>query len=93
MAVVFLATTLEKLVEIVAPSGTPGAIVRKVAAEVARPRGSRSLATHLKSRLGLDGAKAALLHELAALADIGCAICVGASRKFTPKNGSVTFHP
>ncbi len=32
--------------------------------EVARPRGSRSLATHLKSRLGLDGVKAALLHEL-----------------------------
>ena len=36
----------------------------QVDAEVARPRGSRSLATHLKSRLGLDGAKAALLHEL-----------------------------
>lgn len=35
-----------------------------VAAEVARPRGSRSLATHLKSRLGLDGLKASLLHEL-----------------------------
>ena len=33
-------------------------------AEVARPRGSRSLSTHLKSRLGLDGVKAALLHEL-----------------------------
>lgn len=35
-----------------------------VAAEVARPRGPRSLSTHLKSRLGIDGAKAALLHEL-----------------------------
>ncbi len=35
-----------------------------VAAEVVRPRGSRSLATHLKSRLGIDGVKAALLHEL-----------------------------
>jgi uncharacterized flavoprotein (TIGR03862 family) len=35
-----------------------------VQAEVARPRGSRSLSTHLKSRLGLDGVKAALLHEL-----------------------------
>lgn len=34
-----------------------------VAAEVARPRGSRSLATHLKSRLSVDGVKAALLHE------------------------------
>ena len=34
-----------------------------VAAEVARPRGSRSLSTHLKSRLAIDGVKAALLHE------------------------------
>jgi uncharacterized flavoprotein (TIGR03862 family) len=35
-----------------------------VGAELARPRGTRSLATHLKTRLGLDGVKAALLHEL-----------------------------
>jgi uncharacterized flavoprotein (TIGR03862 family) len=35
-----------------------------VSAEVARPRGSRSLSTHLKSRLGIDGVKAALLREL-----------------------------
>lgn len=35
-----------------------------VAAELARPRGTRSLATHLKSRLGLSGVKAGLLHEL-----------------------------
>lgn len=35
-----------------------------VHAEVARPRGSRTLATHLKSRLRLSGVKAALLHEL-----------------------------
>ncbi len=32
--------------------------------ELMRPRGSRSLATHLKSRLGIDGVKAALLREL-----------------------------
>ena len=35
-----------------------------VAAELVHPRGSRSLATHLKTRLGLYGVKAALLHEL-----------------------------
>jgi uncharacterized flavoprotein (TIGR03862 family) len=35
-----------------------------VAAELARPRGPRSLSTHLKSRLGLSGVKAALLYEL-----------------------------
>jgi len=35
-----------------------------VRAELAHPRGPRSLATHLKSRLKLEGAKAALLWEL-----------------------------
>lgn len=35
-----------------------------VLAEVSRPRGPRSLATHLKSRLGLQGLKVALLHEV-----------------------------
>lgn len=34
-----------------------------VLAEVTRPRGPRSLATHLKSRLGIQGVKAGLLHE------------------------------
>lgn len=36
----------------------------QVLAELKRPRGPRSLATHLKSRLGLHGLKASLLHEL-----------------------------
>ncbi len=35
----------------------------QVLAEVKRPRGPRSLSTHLKSRLGIQGTKAALLHE------------------------------
>lgn len=50
------------------PDWTP----ERVAAEVAHPRGSRSLSSHLKSRLHLDGIKSALLHELcdqATLAD------------------------
>ena len=42
----------------------PARSAESVAAEVAHPRGSRSLSTHLKSRLGLHGAKLALLHEL-----------------------------
>ncbi|WP_048438657.1 TIGR03862 family flavoprotein [Caenimonas sp. SL110] len=42
------------------PSRTP----EQVAAEVAHPRGSRSLASHLKGRLSLDGIKLAVLHEL-----------------------------
>jgi predicted flavoprotein YhiN len=36
----------------------------KVAAEVAHPRGSRSLSSHLKSRLGIDGIRSGLLHEV-----------------------------
>jgi len=36
----------------------------QVLAEVTRPRGGRSLATHLKSRLGIQGLKLALLHEV-----------------------------
>ncbi len=35
-----------------------------VQAALAHPRGSRSLSTHLRTRLGLAGVKAALLHEL-----------------------------
>lgn len=41
----------------------PGRDPAWVRAELARPRGTRSLATHLKSRLGLDGAKAGLVWE------------------------------
>lgn len=35
----------------------------RVAAEVARPRGPRSLSSHLQSRLGIKGVKAGLLRE------------------------------
>ncbi len=36
----------------------------QVLAELRHPRGARSLSSHLKSRLGLDGIKMAILHEL-----------------------------
>ena len=36
----------------------------RVLAEVSHPRGSRSLSSHLKSRLGLEGIKMAILHEV-----------------------------
>ena len=42
----------------------PGFDADRVLREVAHPRGSRSLSSHLKSRLNLSGAKLALLHEL-----------------------------
>ncbi len=42
----------------------PDATPERVRAEVAYPRGSRSLSSHLKSRLGIDGIKSAVLHEV-----------------------------
>ena len=42
----------------------PDWALEKVQAEVAHARGSRSLASHLKSRLGLEGIKAAILYEV-----------------------------
>ncbi|GHD62234.1 TIGR03862 family flavoprotein [Jeongeupia chitinilytica] len=41
----------------------PDFTLAKVEAEVAHPRGSRSMASHLQSRLNLKGAKASLLRE------------------------------
>jgi uncharacterized flavoprotein (TIGR03862 family) len=42
----------------------PGMTHEEVLAEVRHPRGSRSLSSHLKSRLKIDGIKAAMLYEL-----------------------------
>ncbi len=41
----------------------PDLDARRVLEEVTRPRGSRSLSSHLQGRLGIKGVKAALLHE------------------------------
>lgn len=42
----------------------PAHDAERVMAEIRRPRGARSLATHLQSRLGIAGVKLALLHEV-----------------------------
>jgi predicted flavoprotein YhiN len=42
----------------------PGKSAEQVLVEVRHPRGSRSLSSHLKSRLSIDGIKAAMLYEL-----------------------------
>ena len=42
----------------------PDMAPERVLAEVSHPRGSRSLSSHLKSRLHLEGIKSAILHEL-----------------------------
>ncbi|MDE1180630.1 TIGR03862 family flavoprotein [Paraburkholderia sp.] len=41
----------------------PGLPLTRVIDEVTRPRGSRSMSSHLQSRIGLGGVKAGLLHE------------------------------
>ncbi|HEU4852517.1 MAG TPA: TIGR03862 family flavoprotein [Telluria sp.] len=41
----------------------PDHSAERVLEEVERPRGSRSMSSHLKSRLGISGVKAGLLHE------------------------------
>lgn len=62
----------------------------QVRSAVLWPRGSRSLSSHLKSRLGLDGVKMGLLHELCELdlwtrpeALVGCIKCLPVSLKST----------
>lgn len=42
----------------------PSRSAQQVLIQVAHPRGSRSVSSHLKSRLGLDGVKVGLLNEL-----------------------------
>ena len=56
----------------------------QVLAEVRRPRGTRSLSTHLKSRLGIAGTKAALLHEVLAPAQLADPSAVAAALKGLP---------
>jgi uncharacterized flavoprotein (TIGR03862 family) len=62
------------------PAKTPA----QVHAEVSHPRGSRSLANHLKSRLGIDGIKLALLHELLPRQDLHDSARLAAAIKSLP---------
>jgi uncharacterized flavoprotein (TIGR03862 family) len=62
----------------------PGHDAARVAREVAHPRGARSLGSHLKSRLGLEGAKAALLHEVLPREDLADPARLAAAIKALP---------
>lgn len=55
-----------------------------VRSEVMRPRGPRSLSTHLKSRLGIDGVKAALLYELLPRAVLADPVALASALKALP---------
>ena len=56
----------------------------RVLAEVGHPRGSRSLSSHLKSRLGIDGIKAAMLYELLGAARMQDPVALSAGIKRLP---------
>jgi uncharacterized flavoprotein (TIGR03862 family) len=62
----------------------PESSVEQVVAEVAHPRGKRSLSSHLKSRLKLDGIKAALLYELLPKSVLEDDALLGAAMKALP---------
>jgi uncharacterized flavoprotein (TIGR03862 family) len=66
----------------------PDMSAEKVLQEVSHPRGSRSLSSHLKSRLSLDGIKAAVLHELLDKAAINDPAQLAAAIKALP----ITLH-
>jgi hypothetical protein len=47
----------------------PGRPLQRLIGELSKPRGSRSMANHLRTRAGIEGVKAGLLRELAAPED------------------------
>ena len=62
----------------------PDMAADKVLQEVRHPRGSRSLSSHLKGRLHLDGIKAAILHELLSKEQMHDAATLAAAIKSLP---------
>ncbi|MDK9725371.1 MAG: TIGR03862 family flavoprotein [Sterolibacteriaceae bacterium MAG5] len=62
----------------------PGRSPEWVATEVAHPRGARSMASHLQSRLGLKGVKAGLLRECATKEDYADPARLAAAIKALP---------
>ncbi len=62
----------------------PGRELSYVIEELARPRGSRSMASHLQSRLGIKGVKAGLLRECVPAQDFADPARLGAAIKALP---------
>ena len=62
----------------------PDTPAEKVLAEVRHPRGSRSLSSHLKSRLNIEGIKAAILNELLSKAQMNDPAQLAAAIKALP---------
>jgi uncharacterized flavoprotein (TIGR03862 family) len=62
----------------------PDKTLERVVAEVAHPRGARSLSSHLQSRVGIKGAKTALLRELLPAQDMNDSIKLAHAIKSLP---------
>ena len=62
----------------------PGRDSARLVEELSRPRGSKSMANHLRSRAGIDGVKAGLLRELAAARDFDDPARLAAAIKSLP---------
>jgi uncharacterized flavoprotein (TIGR03862 family) len=62
----------------------PDFSAERVVAQVAHPRGSRSLSSHLKSRLGIDGIRSGLLHEVLTREQMADVLLLAATIKAVP---------
>jgi len=62
----------------------PGKSLARVTEEIAHPRGSRSLSSHLQSRVGITGVKAGLLREVLGAAAYGDPVQLTAAIKALP---------
>jgi hypothetical protein len=62
----------------------PDMPAERVAAEVARPRGSRSMSSHLQSRLGIKGVKSGLLRECLSAAQFADPAQLASALKMLP---------
>ena len=62
----------------------PGRDLKRLTDDLAQPRGRDSLSNHLRRRAGIDGVKAALLHECVAADDLATPARLAASIKSLP---------
>ncbi len=62
----------------------PGWTLPRLAAEISRPRGSRSISSHLQSRVGIKGVKTGLLRELLPATTFADAAALAAAIKALP---------
>ena len=63
---------------------TPGKSLARVQAEVGHPRGSRSLSSHLQSRLGIKGVQVGLLRECVSAEDFADPLRLAQAIKMLP---------